>query len=211
MNVWSFIVEHRDKMLQLTIQHVHVVAVSVVLATILGVLIGIFITRNKRLADSVLYVAGIIMTIPSIAMFGILIPIVGIGFTPAVIALVLYGQLPIIRNTYTAITGVDPAIIEAGRGMGMTERQLMLRIRLPLATPVILAGVRTAVVMNVGIAAIAAYIGAGGLGKYIFWGISRTWDQMVVAGAIGVSVIAILADWILGRLEKRLVPRGIRE
>jgi osmoprotectant transport system permease protein len=150
-----------------------------------------------------------------VALFGLMIPILatwnmGIGKVPAVIALVLYSQLPIIRNTYAAIKNIDPAIVDAGRGMGMTGFQIMRKVQLPLAVGVISAGVRVAVVMSIGIAAIAAYIGAGGLGKYIFAGITRTYDEMLFAGAIAVSVMAILADLLFGRLEKALMSKGLR-
>jgi len=199
----------------LAVQHISIVAVAVGLAILTGVPIGIAITHNKRAADSVLYVAAIIVTIPSIALFGLMIPILstigqGIGWLPAVIAILLYSQLPIIRNTYTAITNVDPALRESARGMGMTPLQRLRRVEIPIAVPVIMAGVRTAVVMNIGVAAIAAYIGAGGLGVLISRGISQTDSRQLIAGALAVSLLAIVADYALLMLQKRLTPAGLR-
>jgi osmoprotectant transport system permease protein len=177
--------------------------------------IGIAITQSKQAADIVLYVAAIIMTIPSIALFGMLIPLLsligrGIGYLPAVIAVLLYSQLPIIRNTYTAINNVDPALREAARGMGMKPLERLRRVELPLAVPVIMAGVRVAVVINIGITAIATYIGAGGLGTLISRGISQTDPRQLVAGALCVSLLAIIADYGLLFTQRRLTPAGLR-
>lgn len=196
-------------------EHISIVGVAVGLAILTGVPIGIAITQSRAVADAVLYVASIIVTIPSIALFGLMIPVLslighGIGWLPAVIAILLYSQLPIIRNTYTAITNVDPALREAARGMGMTAFQRLRQVEIPIAVPVIMAGVRTAVVMNIGVAAIAAYIGAGGLGVLISRGISQTDPRQLIAGAIAVSLLAITADWLLLRLQKRLTPAGLR-
>lgn len=199
-----------------TLEHVSVVGVAVGCAIATGVPIGIAITQNRRIADGVLYVAGIIMTIPSIALFGIMIPILstvghGIGWLPAVVAVFLYSQLPIIRNTYTAIDNVDPALREAGRGMGMTAPQRLRYVEIPVSIPVILAGVRTAVVINIGITAIAAYIGAGGLGTFIARGIAQSDPRQLIAGAIAVSILAIIADYALLWVQKRLTPAGMKQ
>lgn len=196
-------------------EHISIVAVAVGLAIVTGVPIGIAITQNRKVADAVLYVASIIVTIPSIALFGLMIPLLsmigqGIGWLPAVIAILLYSQLPIIRNTYTAITNVDPALREAATGMGMTPFQRLSQVEIPIAVPVIMAGVRTAVVMNIGVAAIAAYIGAGGLGVLISRGISQTDPRQLVAGAVAVSLLAIAADWALLQVQKRLTPAGLK-
>jgi osmoprotectant transport system permease protein len=210
----NFIIENFGTILELTVQHIQIVAVAVGLAILTGVPIGIAITQNQRAADVVLYVAAIIITVPSIALFGVLIPILsligqGIGYLPAVIAILLYSQLPIIRNTYTAIVNVDPALREAARGIGMKPSQRLRQVEIPLAVPVIMAGVRTAVVMNIGVAAIAAYIGAGGLGQLISRGISQTDPRQLIAGALAVSVLAIAADFFLLWLQKRLTPSGL--
>lgn len=197
------------------VEHISLVGVAVGLAVLTGVPIGIAITQSERVANGVLYVAAIVVTIPSIALFGLMIPILskighGIGYVPAVIAVLLYSQLPIIRNTYTAINNVDPALREAARGMGMTALQRLSRVEIPLAVPVIMAGVRTAVVMNIGVMAIAAYIGAGGLGTLISRGISQTDHRQLIAGALAVSLLAIVADYGLLWLQRRLTPRGLR-
>jgi osmoprotectant transport system permease protein len=210
-----FIFDNLGVIAERTWEHVSVVGVAVGLAILTGVPIGIAITQNRRAADAVLYTAAMIMTIPSIALFGVMIPILslighGIGWLPAVIAVLLYSQLPIIRNTYTAITNVDPALREAARGMGMTALQRLRRVEIPLAVPVIMAGVRTAVVINIGVTAIAAYIGAGGLGVFISRGISQTDPRQLITGALAVSLLAVVADYGLLWLQKRLTPRGVR-
>lgn len=197
-----------------TLQHVLLVGVAVAVAILTGVPIGIAITQNRRTADAVLYGASIIMTIPSLALFGVLIPILspfgyGIGYVPAVIALILYSELPIIRNTYTAITNVDPALREAARGMGMTALQRLREVELPLAVPVILSGVRNAVALTIGIGTIATYIGAGGLGAFIAQGISQTDIRQLLTGAIAVSLLAIAADAALLLLQRRLTSPGL--
>jgi len=212
----AFIAENIGFITTKTIEHISLVSVAVGLAVLTGVPIGIAITQNRKVADAVLYSAAIIMTVPSIALFGVMIPLLspfghGIGYVPAVIAVLLYSQLPIIRNTYTAINNVDPALREAAKGIGMTAMQRLGRVEIPLAVPVIMAGVRTAVVMNIGIMAIAAYIGAGGLGTLISRGISQTDSRQLIAGALAVSVLAIVADYALLWVQRRLTPAGLRD
>ena len=196
-------------------QHVFFVGVAVIIAIATGVPIGIWISFNAEAAKVVLYIAGVIMTIPSIALFGIMIPILsvfghGIGTVPAIIALVLYSQLPIIRNTHAAIVSVDPNIIDAGTGMGMSKGELLWKVKLPMALSVIFAGVRVAVAMSIGIGAIAAIIGAGGLGQFIYQGIDRSYDAMVNTGALTLAVMAIIVDYAFERLEMKLVSPGLR-
>lgn len=215
METLAFIAQNWAVILGMAGTHLSIVGVAVGLAILTGVPIGIAITQNRRIAAAVLYVASIIVTIPSIALFGLMIPVLsligqGIGWLPAVIAILLYSQLPIVRNTYTAITNVDPALREAATGMGMTPLQRLLRVEIPIAVPVIMAGVRTAVVMNIGVAAIAAYIGAGGLGVLISRGITQTDPRQLIAGALAVSLLAIAADWLLLLLQKRLTPAGLK-
>ncbi|WP_088032370.1 ABC transporter permease [Evansella clarkii] len=205
-NNWSYILE-------LTFQHFQLVATAVVIAILIGVPLGIYLTTNKALAEVVLQICAIIMTIPSIALFGLMIPLLsvinqGIGFLPALIALILYSQLPIIRNTYVAINNVNPDMRDAAIGIGMTTWQRLRQVEIPIALPVIMAGVRTAVVLSIGIGAIAAFIGAGGLGVLIDQGISRSNRDMVIAGAIGVSLLSIIADSLLGLVQKKLSPKG---
>lgn len=215
MTTWQFLVGNWHETLLLAWQHAWVVAVAVIIAIFTGVPIGVGITFNRKAADIVLYLAGIIMTIPAIALFGIMIPLLsiighGIGVVPAIVALVLYAQLPIIRNTHAAICNVAPDLVDAGMGMGMTGAQVLFKVKLPLALGVIFAGVRVAVVMSIGIGAIAAYIGAGGLGQYIFMGITQTNDPMINSGAICVAAMAVAADALFGWLENRLVSRGLK-
>jgi osmoprotectant transport system permease protein len=211
-----FIVANLPLIWQRTVEHVLLVGAAVSIAIVTGVTLGIVITQNKTLADRVLYGAAVIMTIPSIALFGLLIPVLsligqGIGYLPALIALILYSQLPIIRNTYTAIMNVDPALREAARGMGMTTLQRLRAVELPIALPVIVNGVRNAVVLNIAIAAIATYIGAGGLGTFISRGISQTDIRQLITGALAVSLLAIVADFGLLGLQRRLTSPGMRD
>jgi len=215
LSVIHYIAGNFPLILQLTWQHVTIVGVAVGAAILAGVPLGIAIAQNQRAADIVLYIAGIIMTIPSIALFGVMIPILslinqGIGYLPAVIAVFLYSQLPIVRNTYTAIKSVDPALREAALGMGMTTWQRLRRVEIPIALPIIMAGIRVAVVINIGIAAVAAYIGAGGLGMLIRAGISQTDPRQLLAGALAVSILAVIADYSLLGLQRYLTPRGVR-
>jgi osmoprotectant transport system permease protein len=191
------------------------VGVSVTIAICTGVPIGILITQDKAWADRVLYAAAVMMTVPSIALFGLLIPILspfgyGIGQVPAIVALILYSQLPIIRNTYTAIMNVDPALREAARGMGMKTLQRLREVELPIALPVIVNGVRNAVVLNIAIAAIATYIGAGGLGTFISRGISQTDIRQLLTGALAVSLLAVIADFTLLAVQRALTSPGLR-
>jgi osmoprotectant transport system permease protein len=211
----NFIVANLPVIGQRTLEHISIVGVSVAIAILTGVPIGILITQSQTAANRVLYVASVIMTIPSIALFGLLIPILsvigqGIGYLPAVIALILYSQLPIIRNTYTAVMNVDPALREAARGMGMTTIQRLREVELPIALPVIVNGVRNAVVLNIAIAAIATYIGAGGLGTFISRGISQTDIRQLLTGALAVSLLAIAADYTLLALQRALTSPGLR-
>jgi osmoprotectant transport system permease protein len=210
-----FIVANLPVIGQRTLEHVSIVGVAITIAIAMGVPIGILITQSKAMADRVLYVAAIIMTIPSIALFGLLIPILslvgqGIGYLPAVVALILYSQLPIIRNTYTAIMNVDPALREAARGTGMTTVERLRHVELPIALPVIVNGIRNAVVLNIAIGAIATYIGAGGLGTFISRGISQTDVRQLLTGALAVSVLAIVADYALIGLQRLLTSPGLR-
>ncbi|MDX2241762.1 MAG: ABC transporter permease [Leptolyngbyaceae cyanobacterium bins.302] len=197
-----FLVKYGSEIVQRTGEHLLLVGIAIAIAIVISIPLGIVITRQKSLRQPILALANILQTIPSLAMFGLLIPIVGIGAVPAVIALTLYSFLPIIRNTYTGIMNVDPAVREAGRGMGMTDWQLLTRVELPLAAGVILAGVRVAAVIAVGIATIAAAIGAGGLGVFIFRGIAVVNNDLILAGAVPAAAIALLADYGIGWLEK---------
>jgi osmoprotectant transport system permease protein len=206
MNLFEYLSQNRVEFLELTVQHLVLVGISTGIAILVGVPLGILLTRRPRLRTPVLGLANIFQTIPSLALFGFLIPlpfIGGVGARTAIVALVLYALLPIIRNTYAGIQSIDPAIREAGRGMGMTDGQLLLMVEVPLAFGVILAGIRVATVIGVGVATIAAAIGAGGLGVFIFRGVAMVNNTLILAGALPAALIALAADFLIGRLERR--------
>jgi osmoprotectant transport system permease protein len=210
MNVFHFMLHNHEQVLELTAEHLWLVGISTLLAILIGLPLGIVIARIPRLNKPVLASANIIQTIPSLALFGFLLPVPWLGQRAdrlAILALTLYALLPIIRNTFTGIRGVDPAVVEAGRGMGLTDSQLLLQVQLPLAMSVILSGVRVALVISVGLATIAAAIGAGGLGEFIFRGLAMVDDQVILAGAIPAALLALIADFGVGWVEKRLQPR----
>jgi osmoprotectant transport system permease protein len=209
VSFWQFVLQNRAEMLDLTLEHLWLVGASIVIAMLVGIPLGILITRCPKLNKPVLGGANVIQTIPSLALFGFLLPAPWIGARAdrlAILALTLYALLPLIRNTYTGIKGVDRAVVEAARGMGMTDRQILFSVELPLAMGVIIAGVRVAAVITIGLATIAAAIGAGGLGEFIFRGLAMVNNQVILAGAIPAALMALLADTCLGWLEKRLAP-----
>jgi len=201
-SLWQFIIEQQDKLLTQIIQHLGLTFLSLVLAIIVGVPLGILIARKRKLSSPVLGAAGILQTIPSIALLGFMIPAFGIGATPAIVALLIYALLPIIRNTYTGITGVNPTVIEAAKAMGMNRSQLLFKVELPLAMPIIIAGIRTAAVINVGVATLASFVAAGGLGEFIFGGISLNNTNMILAGAIPAALLAVLLDQGIAVVQK---------
>jgi ABC-type proline/glycine betaine transport system permease subunit len=204
---YQFFIEHRAEILEATASHMTLVVIAMVIAIAIALPLGMFIVKRPALRNIALGVASVFQTIPSLALFGFLIPIPfigGIGRRTAIVALVLYALLPILRNTYVGLTGIDPAVLQAAEAMGMTESQILWRVRLPLALPVILAGIRTATVITIGIATIAAAIGAGGLGTFIFRGVAMVSDAVILAGAIPAAVLAILADILLAALERHL-------
>lgn len=211
MNLWQYFFHHRAEVLGLTLEHLFLVGLATGIAILIGVPLGMVLTRRPWLSRPVLALANIMQTIPSLALFGFLIPLNiylfhvrilgGIGAHTAIVALVLYSLLPIIRNTYTGIAGVDPAVRDAGRGMGMTDRQLLLHVEVPLALGVIIAGIRVATVISVGTATIAAAIDAGGLGRYIFRGLRMNDNTLILAGALPAALMALSADLVLGGLE----------
>jgi osmoprotectant transport system permease protein len=210
MNFLHFVVHNRGQVLELTLEHLWLVGVSTLFAMLIGIPLGILIAHRQRFNKPVLLIANIVQTIPSLALFGFLLPLPWLGERAdrlAILALTLYALLPIIRNTYAGICGVDPSVVEAGKGMGLTESQLLFQVELPLASSVILSGVRTAVVISVGLATIAAAIGAGGLGEFIFRGLAMVDNGVILAGAIPAALLALLADFLVGSLERRLRPR----
>jgi osmoprotectant transport system permease protein len=217
MQVYSnFFTEYGGEITRLTWEHVKMTVFSVGGAVLFSVPAGIFLTRSRRFATPFLGFASMVQTIPSLALFGLVIPlfmIVGlpiIGLVPALFALFLYALLPILRNTYTGIRQVDPVMIETAEGIGMTDRQILWRVELPLSLPVIMAGIRTSTVISVGVATLAALIGAGGLGELIFRGLRTINYRLMLAGAIPAAMLALCLDFILARIEAALTPRGIR-
>ena len=207
MTPWSFFFEHRSEIFEAMLAHLFLVVTSMAFAVAIGVPLGLLAVHRPTLRNISLGVASVFQTIPSLALFGFLIPIPfigGIGRRTAIVALVLYALLPILRNTYVGLTGIDPAVLEAAEAMGMTDAQIVWRVRFPLALPVILAGIRTATILTIGIATIAAAIGAGGLGTFIFRGVAMVSDAVILAGAVPAALLALLADLLLGGLERRL-------
>ena len=207
MSPWTFFITHRTEILSATLDHIALVMIAMAIAIAIGVPLGMYIVQRPALRTLSLGIASVFQTIPSLALFGFLIPIPfigGIGRRTAIVALVLYALLPILRNTYVGLTSIDPAVLEAAEAMGMTNLQILTRVRLPLASAIILAGIRTATVLTIGIATIAAAIGAGGLGTFIFRGVAMVSDAVILAGAIPAALLAILADSSLALLERRL-------
>ena len=194
----------REMVFELTIRHAWMALVGIALGTLTAVPIGIVISRRPRLSVYVIDLAGMLYTIPSLALLGFLLPFVGLGWLPTIMALVIYSWLPVLRNTCTGILGVDPAAKEAAKGMGATSTQLLFNVELPLAMPVIMAAVRTVAVLTVGITVMGALVGARGLGELIFQGISMMNNHMILAGTIPVSIMALFFDQILGLLERKL-------
>jgi osmoprotectant transport system permease protein len=217
-DAWQYVINYPEKLAGYTLEHLWIIFVAIVVAIILGVAVGVYITGKgkERIADIVLYLAEIMMTVPSLALFGLLMVILSfvglkaIGFLPAILALIAYAQLPILRNTYTAIRAVDPAMIEAGRGMGMSERQLLFKVKLPLAVPVIMAGLRNSIVIIIGIAAIAALIGSGGLGVPIVRGLRNARIDLIIVGGVSVSILALLVDGLMSLVERWITPKGLK-
>jgi osmoprotectant transport system permease protein len=218
IEVYQFVIQHPEQLLEWVLDHLSISLMAIAAGVVIGLPLGIYITgkKHRQLADMVLSVAEIMMTVPSLALFGLVMLLLStmglnaIGFLPAVLTLIFYGQLPILRNTYIAIQKVDPAMIEAGRGMGMSERQLLFKVKLPLALPVIMAGLRNAMVMLIGITAIAALIGAGGLGVPIFRGLRNARIDLILIGGVSVSILALAVDGLMALVERWITPKGLK-
>ena len=204
MEFLTYMLHNSDRVFRLTVEHLELVGISIFAATVIGIPLGVAASRNTTLKRWSLAFANVTQTVPSLALFGFLIPATGIGARTAVIALALYALLPILRNTCVGIAGVDRAVIEAARGMGMTRRQMLWQVELPLAMGVILAGLRVATVTSVGVATIAAAVGAGGLGTFIFQGLTMVNNNVILAGAVPAAILAVLADAGFGWIERRL-------
>jgi osmoprotectant transport system permease protein len=210
MNLIEFVKLNGGDIASKTLQHIVLASIATLIAIVIGIPLGIIVSRRPGLSKAILGFANVMQTIPSLALFAFLIslPLIGgIGARTAIIALVLYSLLPVIRNTYSGISGIDAAIKEAGRGMGMTSSQLLMQVELPLASSVIFSGIRIAMVLSIGTATIAAAIGAGGLGEFIFRGLFTVNNTLILAGAIPAALLALLADALLGFFEKSLAPR----
>jgi len=200
----TFLVDHLDDILGQTVEHIWLTLFSLIIAVVVGVGTGIFLTRKKNWSTPIIGLVNVIQTIPSLALLGFLLPILGIGVVPAIVALFLYALLPIVRNTYTGINEVDAAVREAAVGMGLSSGQILVKVELPLAVPIIFAGIRTAMVINVGIATLCALIASGGLGEFIFRGIALNNVNMILAGAIPASMLALTFDFLLGLVQKHI-------
>jgi osmoprotectant transport system permease protein len=214
MNFFAYLQSRWLHLLELAIDHVVVVGISVLIATVVGVALGVGTYRTDRPRQIVLAVTSVFLTIPSLALFGIFIGVLGLGATPVVVALVMYALLPIVANTLVGLRGVDPAVVESAQGMGMGRALRLLRIELPLAWPVILTGMRVSTLITVGIAAIGAYISGPGLGNDIFTGLARIGSpvaiNLVLGGILGVIILAILFDMLYVLINRLTTSRGIR-
>ena len=205
----AYFIDRRNELIDLTIRHMLLVIVSLLAATLVAIPLGLLLERASRGAEGVIRTIGLFQTIPSIALLAFMIPLLGIGVRPALVALFLYSLFPILRNTYTGICDADPAAVDSARSLGMTEGQILKYIRFPLAIPVIMAGVRTAAVMTVGPATLAAFIGAGGLGDPIVAGRALSDSRMILSGAIPAALLAFLADGALGIVQRVVTPTGL--
>ena len=201
----------KSEILSLLLAHIQLTVIAVLIAVIIGVPLGILISRNKKVANGVIGLANLTQAIPSLAILGFLIPIIGIGSGPAITMVVLYSMLPIIKNTYTGITNINPDMLEAAKGLGMTSGQTLRLIKIPQAMPVIMAGIRMAAVTAVGLMTIAAFVGAGGLGYLVFSGIQTVDNNLILFGAIPAAILALLIDFITGKIEDATMPNGIKK
>lgn len=202
--------ERLDLIQQAFLEHIYLSFVALAIGIAIALPLGILIARYRKYAEPVIGVTAVFQTIPSLALFGFLVPLMGIGSNTALIALIIYALLPILRNTYTGITSVDNSIIEAGSGMGMTRTQILKQIEFPLALPIIMAGIRTATVLTVGIATLATFVGAGGLGDVIYRGLQSYNNALILAGALLVAALAITFDLFLKWIEKSATPKGMK-
>lgn len=209
--LFNFFITRGDEILKLLLQHLQLTFIAVGFAILVGIPLGILIARYRKLSGPVIGVANIIQAVPSLALLGFLIPLLGIGSTPAIIMVLLYSLLPIVKNCYTGLINIDGDLLEAAKGMGMNKKQVLFMVQIPLATPVIMAGIRISAVTAVGLMTIAAFIGAGGLGDLVFRGVQSVNNNMIVAGAIPACGLALLMDFIIGKLEKITVPKGLKK
>jgi len=207
----AFFNSRHSQIFKLIVEHVQLTVIAVGLAIIIGIPLGILIARVKKLAVPIIGLSNVIQAVPSLALLGFLVPFLGIGSSPAIVMVILYSLLPIVKNSYTGLINIDEDILEAAKGMGMTETQILMKVQLPLAMSVIMAGIRISAVTAVGLMTIAAFIGAGGLGYLVFSGVQTVNNEMILAGAIPACLLALLMDYVIGKLEKLTVPKGIRK
>lgn len=207
---WDTVVSRQDLIIESTIEHMYLSFTAILVAVLISLPLGIYISKKEKVAEFYIGVTAVLQTIPSLALFGFLVPLLGIGAKTALVALIVYALLPILRNTYAGITGVDEAVIEAGKGMGMTSRQILFQIQLPLSLSFLMAGIRTATVLTVGVATLATFVGAGGLGDVIWRGLQSWNNELVLAGAIPVALLALSFDFLLKAMEKRATPKGLK-
>ncbi|WP_244835037.1 glycine betaine ABC transporter substrate-binding protein [Clostridium sp. BJN0001] len=208
-NFINFVVERKSQIYDLFIEHIELTIFAVLISVIIGIPLGMFIIRSKKISTIVIGIANVTQSIPSIALLGFLIPVLGIGSKPAIAMVVLYSLLPIIKNTFTGLNNISGSIIEAARGMGLTKRQILIKVQLPLAMPIIMSGIRISAVTAVGLMTIAAFVGAGGLGYLVFSGVQTVNNNMILAGAIPACFLAIILDFIIGKIEYVVTPTGI--
>lgn len=207
----QFLAENGNELLLKTWEHLYISLIAVLLGILVAIPLGILLTRTPKAAGWVMGIVSVIQTFPSLAILAFFIPILGVGTVPAIVALFLYSVLPILRNTYTGIRGVNQGLLEAGQGMGMTGWQRIRYVEVPLAIPIIMAGIRLSTVYLIGWATLASFIGAGGLGDFIFNGLNLFRTDYIVAGAIPVTLLALITDFLLGSLEKWVTPKGVRD
>lgn len=207
----DFFKNRNDEIIQKLLEHLQLTLIAVGIAILVGIPLGILIARYRKLAAPIIGAANVIQAVPSIALLGFLLPLLGIGSTPAIVMVLLYSLLPIVKNSYTGLINIDGDLLEAAKGMGMTKRQVLFKVQIPLATPVIMAGIRISAVTAVGLMTIAAFIGAGGLGDLVFRGVQSVNNNMIIAGALPACVLALLMDFLIGKLEKVTVPKGIKK
>ncbi|HEY8805182.1 MAG TPA: glycine betaine ABC transporter substrate-binding protein, partial [Clostridium sp.] len=206
----SFIIDRKSQIIDLSLQHIQLTVFSIVIAIIIAIPLGILIVRYRKLSVPVIGFTNVVQSVPSLALLGFLIPMLGIGSKPAIIMVVMYSLLPIVKNTFTGLTNINPALVEAADGMGLTNTQVLLKVRFPLAMPIIMSGIRISSVTAVGLMTIAAFIGAGGLGYLVFSGVQTVNNNMILAGAIPACLLAIILDFVLGKVEDIVVPEGIK-
>ena len=212
MNILSYYLNNFDRIISALEVHILIFSVSLIFSIIIGISISIFVTQEgrKKIGRIVLSVMGAAQSVPSLAIIALIFIFVGIGVKPAIIALIIYSLVPIIFNTTSGILSVRPNIIEAGRGMGLTQNQLLWRVKIPIALPVIMGGIRSSATIIIGSATVAAVIGGGGLGDFIFIGLRMHKPEMLISGAITVSLLAIIVDYIMAKIEKKVVSKGLQ-